>query len=158
MAFCKDVPGVEPRVNQDENQGEEVESEGNTQIPQPTQPIPTPVQENSTQEDEPETPAPPPPLEEEESEMEPDGNTYPSKFWRAFPQRIDADGPPSEIIWNPGGWELPHGTLQSGQGGQVAIELPDSFPTPHRMFLRVVSCWENEYHKSSAPGHQYQFS
>ena len=116
MAFCKDMPGVGPRVNQDENQGEEQESEGNTQIPQPTQPIPTPVQENSSQEDEPETPAPPPPLEEEESDLESEDHMYPSKFWRAFPQRIDTDGPPSEIIWTPGDRELPQGTMQSGLG------------------------------------------
>ena len=154
MAFVEDAPEAEPRVNQEGDFREEENEEGNTQIPQPNQLIPTPVGETNIQVEEPGTPAPPPPPEGEESDMGSEGNLHPSKFWCAFPQRIDADGPPPEIIWNPGDWELPHGTMQSGQGGQVAIKLPDSFPTPHRTFLRVVSCWGNDYHKSSAPGPQ----
>ena len=139
MAFIEDAPEAEPRVNQEDDSLEEENTGGNNQIPQPNQLIPAPVQGNNIQVEEPETPAPPPPPEEEESDMESEGNLYPSKFWCAFPQRIDADGPPSEIIWNPGDWELPQGAMQSGQGGQVATRLLDGFPTPRRMFLRVVS-------------------
>ena len=40
----------------------------------------------------------------------------------------------------------------------MTIRLSDSFPTPRRMFFRAASCWESDYHKSSVPGPQYQFS
>ena len=100
----------------------------------------------------------PDPESEESGDEESEPQIYPTKAWCAFPQRIDTDGPPRETIWNTGDWELPYGSLQAGYGDQATIKLPDSFPPPVRMFLRVVSCWENDYHKSSAPGPQYQFS
>ena len=103
------------------------------------------------------TPPPPPPAEGQQAENNTDVD-YPTKYWCIFPQRIDTDGPDSQIIWNTADWELPRGCLLAEQGDQATIRLPDSFPVPHRMFLRVVSCWENEFHKSSAPGPQYQFS
>ena len=113
MARCEDVPEGDPRANQDDNQG----MDENTQIPQPNPPVPLPVAGDETQAEGYESPAPPPPPEEEEenSEEERIGDTCPSKSWCVFPQRIDTDGPNPEIIWNPGDWELPQSTMQSGQ-------------------------------------------
>ena len=158
MAFIGEVQEAAPHANARGDFLEEENEVGNVQIPQPARLIPAPVQENSIGAEDPVTPAPPPPPEEQESDVGFACNDCPAKFRCAFPQRIDADGPPPEIIWNPGGWELPQGTLQSEQGGQVAIKLPDSFPPPRRLFLRIVSCRESDFHKSSVPGPQYQFS
>ena len=133
-------PGVDDFLEEDNGVGDDqipqhdqlvaTPAQENDQIPRPNQLVLTPAQENDIKVEEPEAPGPPPPPEEQDSVAGSAGNDYPTRFWCAFPQRIDADGPPPEIIWNPGDWELPQGTLQSGQGDQVAIRLPDSFPTP----------------------------
>ena len=104
------------------------------QIIQPDQMTPTPIQENEIQEGEPEATDPPPPPPDGECDAGFTGNDYPTKYWCAFPQRIDTDGPHPEIVWNTGDWELPYGSLQAEQGDQVAIRLPDSFPTPQIVF------------------------
>ena len=152
MAFVEEVNETAPQMQNTENEGE------NGQIPQDNQLIQMPNQENENQGGEHEnTPPPPPPPAEERTENHTDADQH-TKYWCIFPQRIDTDGPHPETFWNTADWELPKGCLLAEQGDQATIRLPDSFPTPHRMFLRVISCWENDFHKSSAPGPQYQFS
>ena len=75
------------------------------------------------------TPAPPPPPEEQESDVGFAGNVFPAKFRCAFPQRIDADGPPPEIIWNPGGSELPEGYSPVRTGGSGGDQAPRQLST-----------------------------
>ena len=94
MAFIEDAQEAEPQANARGDFLEEENEVGNALVPQPDQLIPAPVQENDIKVEEPEAPAPPPPPEEQESAAGSAGNDYPAKFWCAFPQRIDADGPP----------------------------------------------------------------
>ena len=158
MAFIENVEEDEPQTNNGEGfLGADAE-EQNGQFVQPNQMPPTPNQENEIHGGETGAAPPPPPPADRENVENPADEGYATKYWCIFPQRIDTDGPNSQILWNSEDWELPRGCLLAEQGDQVTIRLPDSFPTPHRMFLRVVSCWENEFHKSSAPGPQYQFS
>ena len=159
MAFIENVDENEPQTDTGEGFLGADPAEQNGQPDQPVQLPPTPNQENQIEGgDTGATPPPPPPPTVGEQVGNPADEGCATKYWCIFPQRIDVDGPDSGTIWNTDDWELPRGCLLAEQGDQATIRLPDSFPTPHRMFLRVVSCWENEFHKSSAPGPQYQFS
>ena len=124
MASVEDVSEAEPQANQGGDFLEEENEGGNTQIPQADQLIPVPVQENDIKVGEHGSLAPPPPPEEREGKMGSEGNAFPSKFWCAFLQRIDADGPSPKIIWNPGDWELRYGALHSEQGGPGNDQAP----------------------------------
>ena len=158
MAFIEDIQETEPQLNAEGDFLEEEDGGGNDQVFQPEQITLPPIQEDEVQKEDQGNTAPPPPPPIQETNTGYTGDEGPSRYWMVFAQRIDTDGPHSEIIWNTGDWELPQGCLQAYQGDQVTIRLSDSFPPPNRMFLRVASCWENEFHKSSVPGPQYQLS
>ena len=137
MAFAEEVHEAESQANA---RGDFLDEEENNQLPPPTQMTPPPIQGDEAQDEGQEVSAPPPPPPPAQGDENNDpGTNYPTRYWCVFPQRIDTDGPHPEIIWNPGDWELPYGSLQAEQGDQVTIKLSDSFPTPFRMFFRVVS-------------------
>ena len=123
MAFIEEVNEALPQMTPgDDFLGDENEGE-NGQIDQPNQLIQTPIQGNGNQGGEHEaTPPPPPPPEGEQAENNTD-TEYPTKYWCIFPQRIDTDGPHSEIIWNTADWELPRGRLLAEQGDQAVKRI-----------------------------------
>ena len=140
MAFIENAEEEEPQMTAGDGFLGTDAAEENGQFDQPNQMPPTPNQENEIQGGDTGAAPPPPPPTDREHVENPADEVYTTKYWRIFPQRIDTDGPNSETIWNTDDWELPRGCLLAEQGDQVAIRLPDSFPAPHRMFLRVVSC------------------
>ena len=158
MAFIETIQEADPQENAEGDFLDEEDGGDNNQVVQPEQMTPTPVQDDEVQQEDQGNVAPPPPPPNQEPDNNYAGVQGPSSYWMAFAQRLDTDGPHSETLWNTGDWELPQGCLRAYQGDQVTIRLPDDFPPPNRIFLRVVSCWENEFHKSSVPGPQYQLS
>ena len=55
-------------------------------------------------------------------------------------------------------WELPAGAQMTELQDQATIYLPDDFPTPLRVQLRIISVSESGRRKSSVEGMQYSFS
>ena len=119
MAFIENVDEDEPQMNTGEGFLGTDAAEQNGQFDQPNQMPPTPNQENKIQGGDTGAAPPPPPPTDREHVENPADEVYTTKYWRIFPQRIDTDGPNSEIIWNTDDWELPRGCLLAEQGDQV---------------------------------------
>ena len=63
-------------------------------------------------------------------------------------------------FWNVDEWELPAGArMAEGRNkDQAAIYLPDEFPTPLRVQLRILTASGSDKRQSSVEGTQYSFS
>ena len=74
-----------------------------------------------------------------------------------FAQKAFSD---ARAFWNVDEWELPAGTrmAQNPNKDQAAVYLPDEFPTPFRVQLRILTVTESDKHVSSVEGTQYPFS
>ena len=74
-----------------------------------------------------------------------------------FAQKIFSD---EKAFWNVDEWDLPAGAeMRENQNkDQATIYLPDDFPTPFRVQLRILTVTESDRHVSSVEGTQYSFS
>ena len=74
-----------------------------------------------------------------------------------FAQKMFSD---ERAFWNVDEWELPAGArmAQNQNKDQAAVYLPDEFPTPFRVQLRILTVSESDRHVSSVEGAQYSFS
>ena len=74
-----------------------------------------------------------------------------------FAQKIFSD---EKAFWNVDEWDLPAGArMVENQGkDQATVYLPDGFPTPFRVQLRILTVSESDKHMSSVEGPQYSFS
>ena len=74
-----------------------------------------------------------------------------------FAQKIFSD---EKAFWNLDEWELPAGArMEENQNkDQATVYLPDDFPTPFRVQLRILTATESDRHVSSVEGAQYSFS
>ena len=74
-----------------------------------------------------------------------------------FSQKAFSD---TGAFWNLDEWELPAGAqMLGGQNkDQATIYLPDEFPTPTRVQLRILTASESDKRQSSVEGTQYSFS
>ena len=129
------LPGEEQEITAAATQTEEEEEETDTQLPPQAPPFPPPFIGDRAQDENSQPaalPPSPPPLPEIRKEYFP------------FAQRIDVDDPDT-VEWVTDDWELPFGSMKGGTGDQVTARSPGSFPTPARVYLRGISCWENGY-------------
>ena len=74
-----------------------------------------------------------------------------------FAQKIFSD---EKAFWNVDEWDLPAGAeMRENQNkDQATVYLPDDFPTPFRVQLRILTVTESDRHVSSVEGTQYSFS
>ena len=74
-----------------------------------------------------------------------------------FAQKIFSD---EKAFWNEDEWDLPAGArmVESQGKDQATVYLPDDFPTPFRVQLRILTVSESDKHVSSVEGQQYSFS
>ena len=74
-----------------------------------------------------------------------------------YAQKIFSD---EKAFWNLDEWELPAGArMGENQNKDLAtVYLPDDFPTPFRVQLRILAATESDRRVSSVEGAQYSFS